>query len=59
MSTKIELNKRDQKKLVKNYTSGMPLAEVADAWGMGIQTVRRLLVDAGVEIRPRGRQPQS
>lgn len=57
MSSKIELSKRDTKSLVKRYEKDREsLAELAEATGYAISTVRRILVDAGVTIRRRGRQ---
>ena len=59
MSNLIELTRSDIRTLKRDYNSGMSMSDVADAWGLGISTVRRLLTVAGVTIRPHGRQPQN
>lgn len=35
------------------YEAGSSLADVADRFGVTANTIRRLLVDCGVEMRPR------
>jgi len=55
-STMIVLNKTETKRLIKQYTKQrMGLVALAEEWGYSVPTIRRLLVDAGVTIRPRGR----
>jgi hypothetical protein len=40
--------------LVKRYEAGASLADVAVVSGGSYGTVRRVLLDAGVQLRPRG-----
>ncbi|MCL2780095.1 MAG: helix-turn-helix domain-containing protein [Actinomycetia bacterium] len=39
------------------YTQGTRIADIGRQYGIGHRQVRRVLADAGVVIRPRGRQP--
>jgi DNA-binding CsgD family transcriptional regulator len=41
----------------KLYESGKPMAQIADRDGRSIASVRRILMDLGVKIRPPGRRP--
>ena len=60
MPAMITLNKTKTKKMTSQYIrKGMSLQSIANEWGFSIATVRRLLTDAGVTIRPRGRQKQT
>lgn len=52
----IKLNARDTKKLVNGYTKkGKGLAALSEEMEISIPVVRRLLEEAGVKIRGRGR----
>lgn len=41
------------------YESGMTLVQVARCMGIGDDAVRQAVLDAGGQIRPRGRRPRA
>jgi DNA-binding CsgD family transcriptional regulator len=43
--------------IVALYSEGVQIVEIGKRFQMGHRAARRLLVDAGVEIRPRGHRP--
>lgn len=46
-------------KIVSEYTEGLvPTTQLAKTYGTTPSTIRRYLIEAGVTMRPRGRQPQ-
>ncbi len=49
---------RLSKELSERYSQGASVRELADQTGYSITRVRGLLEKAGIEMRPRGRQPQ-
>lgn len=53
MPTKAEINK-----MVKQYEAGKSLREIGDKLGISYVRVRHYLLEAGVEMRSRGRVPQ-
>lgn len=40
----------------KRYQSGEPTTQIAERYAVSYSTVRRTLLDAGVELRPRSRR---
>lgn len=52
----IQFEASDLKQLVKEYNSGETLASLSENWGYALSTIRRLLIQGGVTIRPRGRR---
>jgi hypothetical protein len=59
MPAQIEFDRKDQTYIVREYLSGTGMQTLADEFGVSIPVIRRVLVERDVEIRPRGRQPQS
>ncbi|GHG22213.1 MULTISPECIES: helix-turn-helix domain-containing protein [Amycolatopsis] len=45
--------------LVETYASGKSIIETGRAFGLGRDITKRMLLDAGVELRGRGRPPRS
>ena len=43
--------------IVAAYADGVPIVEIGKKYGMGHRHTRQVLVDAGVQIRPRGHRP--
>lgn len=44
--------------MIAAYRRGVPLATVGQPWRIGRDQAKRMLQDAGVAIRPRGRPPK-
>lgn len=59
MTNLITLNKRQLRSLVSQYNKGATLRELSVDWEMSLPVIRRLLVEGGATIRPRGPQPRS
>lgn len=59
MPAKITLKDSVVAKLVKRYTKGATLAELAQEIGVSLGTMSRILRENGAEIRPRGRRPRT
>jgi hypothetical protein len=59
MPAQIEFDRKDQTYIVRTYLSGTGMQTLADEFGVSVPVIRRVLVGRDVEIRPRGRQPQS
>jgi len=52
---KIELKARALKQAVSSYNKGVGLVALAEKCGVSIPVIRRVLAEAGVTIRGRGR----
>jgi hypothetical protein len=48
-----EFTKRDRASIVKGYKK-KSMAELAESYEVSIAVIRRVLIEEGVEIRPRG-----
>lgn len=56
----IAFTKSEVKQIVRLYTKKkLSLGAVADTMAVSTPTIRRILTDNKVTIRPRGRQPQA
>lgn len=55
----ITLNKRETAKLVKQYENGATLRELSQTWSRSLPVIRRLLIEGGATIRPRGPQTKN
>ena len=53
--SRIEFTKSEVKRIVKLYENLMSIANIAEEMGVSMPVIRRTLVEAGVEIRGRGR----
>lgn len=51
--TKVTANQK--RSIVAQYNKGVGLVAIAEAVKLGVQIVRRVLVEAGVKIRGKGR----
>lgn len=58
MPARIEFSAKDIRDTVRDYENGTSMEQLANEFGVSIPVIRRVLVEAGVTIRPQGRQPQ-
>lgn len=52
---KIEVTANQVKAIISRYGKGLGLVEIGEDLKLGVQIVRRVLVEAKVKIRSRGR----
>ena len=52
------INRRYRTWVVTRYERGATIREIAAAYGLPASAVYRLLLESGVELRPRGRRPK-
>lgn len=58
MTALIEFDRTNTAYVIREYTKGFSMTVIAEEFGVSVTTIRRVLLDADVTIRPRGRQPQ-
>lgn len=55
MAARIDWTKADIKYIVRNYEKGTSMDTIAAEYGVSSATIRRVLDENGVAIRPQGR----